>query len=110
MNHLTDEQFRYLYDNSLDPAAEESVMNHLDECETCLDRFNSWFEVHTVSHNMGQEAPVSNEFQRKLMRRINHVEVGQAILRLGYFGFVTVFSILIKSILAIVSKSPQSME
>lgn len=101
MTHLTDEQFQWLTDGSLEAEQSEALWHHLDGCEICLDRLNQRLREHNVSLDSYEETATSNDFQRRLMQRINREEATRAILNFGYNGLSTVFTLFIKSISAV---------
>lgn len=106
MTHLTEEQFQALYDGSLDTAAEEAILHHLDRCEACLDRLNRWYEAQSDFVASNKDIQVSNTFQPRLMRRINRAEAGRALLNFGYRGLVAVFTLLANSVFTMGLQGP----
>jgi hypothetical protein len=108
MTHFTEDQFQQFYDESLDAETSEIILHHLENCESCLDRFNQWLEAGDPLPANGAQPFFSDNFQHKLIRRINREEAARAMVRFSVNGLLAVFGLAVRSLFIARSKKPPS--
>lgn len=96
MTHLTEQQFRQLSEGSLADETVADLLNHLDDCQVCLDRLDKWSVEGAVSPAMSESILTSDAFQQKIMRRIHREEAVRTLVHFSFRDILQVFAFLVR--------------
>jgi anti-sigma factor RsiW len=94
---------RQFVNGTLDSATTIEVMQHMAECDACLEIVDRlWAEKPSalaVSADLDLDKQTARKIERKLLKRINRSNLGGSIVNFGIGGFANVLLAVIRPFL-----------
>jgi|GEM_PF-6398134 len=94
---------RKFVNGSLDSATTNQVMQHMAECDACLETVDRlWTEkpvAAAVSPVINLDKHTARTIERKLLKRINRSNLGGTVVNFGIGGFANVLLAVIRPFL-----------
>jgi hypothetical protein len=82
----------------LDGEREAALLSHIEECETCLERFERASAAGQIPLEINAQEGDQGLFRRRLMHRINQEQTGNAIIHFVVTGFTALLTFAFKAL------------